>query len=401
MNASIFPSVPLISIITFSCWMSTTRPRNALDEQERSPAAARGGHVTLMSIRSRSTKFSRADVVHPDDGDDLVELLADLLEDGVVAVDDEGHAREVVVLGLADGEAVDVEPAGGEHAGDVGQDAGLVLHQGGEHVPHRRGPFGAGGRELVAGESYGPRPAGRLNAPARRASAYRRIAAAPGTSPRELRHLGEPRQLGRERLPPLEQRPRHVVDHHHVRGRSRVSRSSTSTAGATTGSSADDRTLSTSGNSTRPAPDGVSTSTRSRAASSPDAAPTPPRPPARRTGRRSRPCARGPPTAPRRGPRTRPTRTPPRTGSPTTSHRGATPRSPSGRPRRPPRAPAGTSSTATTARARTAGTRTRRAARRTPSTRSRRGSRRSRTSPGTPASATADASSQNPAGPNR
>ena len=77
-----------------------------------------------------------ADVLHLDDGDDLVELLADLLQLGVVAVDDEGHARQVGLLGLADGEAVDVEAARGEHAGDVGQDAGLVLHQRRQDVPH-------------------------------------------------------------------------------------------------------------------------------------------------------------------------------------------------------------------------------------------------------------------------
>ena len=41
------------------------------------------------------------------------------------------------VLGLADGEAVDVEAARGEHAGDVGQHAGHVLHQGRKDVTHR------------------------------------------------------------------------------------------------------------------------------------------------------------------------------------------------------------------------------------------------------------------------
>ncbi len=71
-----------------------------------------------------------------DDGDDLVELLADLLQREIVAVDDEGHARQVGVLGLADREAVDVEAARGEHSRDMGQDAGLILHQRGQNVSH-------------------------------------------------------------------------------------------------------------------------------------------------------------------------------------------------------------------------------------------------------------------------
>ena len=79
----------------------------------------------------------RADVVDADDGDDLFELLADLLEDAVVADDDERHPRELGVFGFADGEAVDVEAARGEHAGDVGQHAGHVLHGGRKDVPHR------------------------------------------------------------------------------------------------------------------------------------------------------------------------------------------------------------------------------------------------------------------------
>ncbi len=95
-------------------------------------------HADLDEHQVALDEVLAADVVHLDDGDDLVELLADLIEHVVVAVDDEGHARQVGVLGLADGEAVDVEAARGEHAGDVRENAGLVLHQGGKHVPHRR-----------------------------------------------------------------------------------------------------------------------------------------------------------------------------------------------------------------------------------------------------------------------
>ena len=76
------------------------------------------------------------DVHHLDDGDDLIELLADLIEFGIVAVNDEGHAGQVGLLGFADREAVDVEAARGQHAGNVGENARLILHQSGQHVSH-------------------------------------------------------------------------------------------------------------------------------------------------------------------------------------------------------------------------------------------------------------------------
>ena len=41
-------------------------------------------------------------------------------KDRVVAVDDERHPRQVVGLGLADREALDVEPARRQHPGNVG-----------------------------------------------------------------------------------------------------------------------------------------------------------------------------------------------------------------------------------------------------------------------------------------
>ena len=52
------------------------------------------------------------------------------------------HPRQVVVLGLADRQAVDVEPAGVQHPGDGGEHPGLVLDQGRQDVTHRRtGPL--------------------------------------------------------------------------------------------------------------------------------------------------------------------------------------------------------------------------------------------------------------------
>ena len=101
------------------------------------PLAARRGR-DLDQHQIAFDEVLRADVVDPDDRDDLLELLADLLEHAVVADDDERHPRELGILGLADGQAVDVVAARGEHARDVGQHAGHVLHDGRQNVTHLR-----------------------------------------------------------------------------------------------------------------------------------------------------------------------------------------------------------------------------------------------------------------------
>ena len=79
------------------------------------------------------------DVDHLDDGDDLLQLLADLLQDPVIPLDHEADPGKMGVLGLADGQAVDVEPAGVQHPGDVREDPRLVLDQGREDVAHAPG----------------------------------------------------------------------------------------------------------------------------------------------------------------------------------------------------------------------------------------------------------------------
>src|SRR5215211_4801879 len=61
--------------------------------------------------------------------DQLVELLGDLLQGPLGAVDHDGHAAAARVLGGADGQAVDVEAAPAEQPRDAGQDPGLVLDQ--------------------------------------------------------------------------------------------------------------------------------------------------------------------------------------------------------------------------------------------------------------------------------
>ena len=109
MKASIFFSWPEISTIIWSAPTSTIRPRK-IWTSPCSSSRCEGGASTLISIRSRLDevgpgKMSRT----PVDRDDLLELLADLLEQAIVAVDDDGDPREVRVLGLADRETLDVE----------------------------------------------------------------------------------------------------------------------------------------------------------------------------------------------------------------------------------------------------------------------------------------------------
>ena len=71
-------------------------------------------------------------------GDEVLELAAGLLDDAVLAGQHDGHAREVLDLGVADDERVDVEAARGKDAGHAREHAGLVLHQAVEDVPFRR-----------------------------------------------------------------------------------------------------------------------------------------------------------------------------------------------------------------------------------------------------------------------
>ena len=135
MNASILPSWPEISMITISGATSTIRPRKMSVSCEFSRAAAgRGGHLDQHQVPLHV--ILGADVVHADHGDDLFQLLADLLQDVVVADDHEGHPRQLGVFGLPDRQAVDVVAPRGQHPRDVREHAGHVLHQGRQHVTH-------------------------------------------------------------------------------------------------------------------------------------------------------------------------------------------------------------------------------------------------------------------------
>jgi len=81
----------------------------------------------LMPIETSWAPRNLLEVADLDDGDDLLELLADLLEHAVVADGDDGHAGYLRVVGPPNNEGVYVEPPGREHSNHVGQHAGLVL----------------------------------------------------------------------------------------------------------------------------------------------------------------------------------------------------------------------------------------------------------------------------------
>ena len=123
MNASILLSWPEISIITSSAPTSTIRPRKISTSSRISRPLAARRRCDLDQHQVALDVVLRADVVDLDDGDDLFELLADLLQHAVVADDDERHPREVRVFGLADRQAIDVVAARGEHARDVREHA--------------------------------------------------------------------------------------------------------------------------------------------------------------------------------------------------------------------------------------------------------------------------------------
>src|SRR5699024_5903381 len=61
-------------------------------------------------------------------------LEQELVQLAAVAVNGDGDAADGGVVGGRNGQAVDVEPAAGEKAGDAGQDAGLVVHQKADHL---------------------------------------------------------------------------------------------------------------------------------------------------------------------------------------------------------------------------------------------------------------------------
>lgn len=72
------------------------------------------------------------------DGDEVVQLSAGLFDDTVLALQHDGHARQILDLGVADDQAVDVEAPGSQNSRHAGQHTGLILHQAVQDVTLRR-----------------------------------------------------------------------------------------------------------------------------------------------------------------------------------------------------------------------------------------------------------------------
>lgn len=73
---------------------------------------------------------SRVGVVqHSPDRDKIIQLAASLLDDTVLALQDNGHAGQILDLSVADDKTVNVEATSSQDTGHTGQDTGLVLDQ--------------------------------------------------------------------------------------------------------------------------------------------------------------------------------------------------------------------------------------------------------------------------------
>lgn len=100
-------------------------------------------------------------VEHGPDRNQVLELAAGLLDNTLLALQDDGHARQVIDLGVADYETVDVEATSSQDAGNTREHTGLVLHQAVEDVLLVRLLRGHGRLVEDAADSGGGGPGGR------------------------------------------------------------------------------------------------------------------------------------------------------------------------------------------------------------------------------------------------
>ena len=70
-----------------------------------------------------------AQIFYADDSNHFLKLLADLIENRLIANDDERHARQSRILGFSDGQRIDIVPARSEHPGNMGKNSGHVLNK--------------------------------------------------------------------------------------------------------------------------------------------------------------------------------------------------------------------------------------------------------------------------------
>lgn len=86
-------------------------------------------------------------IQHSPDRDKVIQLAASLLDNTVLALQHNGHAREVFNLSVADNQTVNVEATGSQNTRHAGQHTRLVLHEAVQDVPLRR--VGGSHRSLI------------------------------------------------------------------------------------------------------------------------------------------------------------------------------------------------------------------------------------------------------------
>jgi hypothetical protein len=62
------------------------------------------------------------------DGNKIIQLAAGLLDNAILTLQHDGHARQVLHLGIANNQTVNVEAAGGQDPRNAGEHTGLVLY---------------------------------------------------------------------------------------------------------------------------------------------------------------------------------------------------------------------------------------------------------------------------------
>ena len=99
-------------------------------------------------------------VQHSPDGNEVLELATGLLDNAILTLQHNGHAREVGDFGRAHDQRVDVEAAGGQDTGHARQHTGLVLHEAVQDVAVARRLRGQRGFVQDARDGGGGRDAG-------------------------------------------------------------------------------------------------------------------------------------------------------------------------------------------------------------------------------------------------
>ena len=129
-NESISSGAPTISKTIAFGPRSATRASKHLARARCSSRALRRRRGDLDQRELALDRLVRLELADAQDVDELVHLLLDLLERVLLAVDAQRDPRDVVALGRADREALDVVAAAREHARDAHQRARLVLDAG-------------------------------------------------------------------------------------------------------------------------------------------------------------------------------------------------------------------------------------------------------------------------------